>query len=148
MPPTVTTNQAKVTSCNGDIERRIAEIKFISWLVDGWSLKHEDGISLRFEKEVDGTVLVVYPRKMSVITKLFHPRYKRHTTMVRTDVNLKQLKKIFEYPRQHTGKGMILKSQYDTQNRTRTFQKRKNIQKSRRGKSDTRHGKSDARRFE
>lgn len=52
----------------------------------------------------DGVRINIYLTKLTVATCIDHPK-KGKTQLFRKNITIEQLKKIFDNPRQHTGKG-------------------------------------------
>lgn len=74
----------------------------------GWEeIDEQPNIGLLSFKK-DGVRLNVYYTKRTVGTALKHPK-KGSTQMFRRDVEPKLLRKIFKYPRTHSGKGYRLR---------------------------------------
>lgn len=89
----------------------VEDIQFLAG-VYGWDFTLHNAYfkELWFEKRVEGGInkLTIYyiGKKLTVVSNMCHPKLGRNE-LVRKNVDLKLLEKIFDNPRIHTNKGYI-----------------------------------------
>lgn len=84
--------------------RKLIELGTICGWEFGYYNESSKGIVF-YNSKKSGCTMIVYLSNQDVITKLYHPKFKRRSALRRPNVDINKLYHIFHNPRVHLNKG-------------------------------------------